>query len=76
MGPGSCPKCGMALEPVNITLDSVDDINPEYKDMLRRFWFSVPPSALLLGMMFFPKGILTLGSVWRRWFGHSHSAKA
>jgi P-type Cu+ transporter len=52
MGPGSCPKCGMALEPVNITLDSVDEINPEYKDMLRRFWFSVPPSAVLLGMMF------------------------
>ncbi len=53
MGPGSCPKCGMALEPVNVTLDSVSGINPEYKDMLRRFWFSVPPSAALLGMMFF-----------------------
>jgi P-type Cu+ transporter len=53
MGPGSCPKCGMALEPVSITLDSVDEINPEYKDMLRRFWFSVPPSAALLAMMFF-----------------------
>ncbi len=50
--PGSCPKCGMALEPVSITLDSMDEINPEYKDMLRRFWFSVPPTAVLLGMMF------------------------
>jgi P-type Cu+ transporter len=52
IGPGSCPKCGMALEPVNVTLDSVDEINPEYADMRRRFWFSVPPSAVLLGMMF------------------------
>ncbi len=52
IGPGSCPKCGMALEPVNITPDSVDEINPEYTDMRRRFWFSVPPSAVLLGMMF------------------------
>ncbi|MGA2211887.1 MAG: heavy metal translocating P-type ATPase [Bryobacteraceae bacterium] len=51
-GPGSCPKCGMTLEPVNITLDSVDEVNPEYKDMLRRFWLSVPPTAVLLGMMF------------------------
>jgi Cu+-exporting ATPase len=50
--PGSCPKCGMALEPVSITLDSMDEINPEYRDMLRRFWFSVPPTAVLLGMMF------------------------
>jgi Cu+-exporting ATPase len=50
--PGSCPKCGMALEPVSITLDSMDEINPEYKDMLRRFWFSVSPTAVLLGMMF------------------------
>jgi Cu+-exporting ATPase len=52
IGPGSCPKCGMALERVSVTLDSVDEINPEYKDMLRRFWFSVPPCAVLLGMMF------------------------
>jgi len=52
IGPGSCPKCGMALEPVSITLDSMDEINPEYTDMRRRFWFSVPPSAALLGMMF------------------------
>jgi P-type Cu+ transporter len=52
IGPGSCPKCGMALEPVSFTRESADEINPEYTDMLRRFWLSVPPSALLLGMMF------------------------
>jgi branched-chain amino acid transport system permease protein len=31
---------------------------------------------LMLGMMFFPKGIMTLGPVWRRWFGRSHPANA
>jgi Cu+-exporting ATPase len=35
--PGSCPICGMALEPRTITLD---DENPELKDMVRRFWVS------------------------------------
>jgi copper/silver-translocating P-type ATPase len=53
IGPGSCPKCGMALEPVSVTLDSVEEVNPEYAYMLRRFWLSVPPSVALLGLMFF-----------------------
>ena len=52
MGPGACPKCGMALEPVSFTRESVEEVNPEYIDMRRRFWLSVPPSAMLLGMMF------------------------
>ena len=38
-GPGSCPICGMALEPRAITLE--DDENPELRDMTRRFWVSV-----------------------------------
>ena len=40
IGPGSCPICGMALEPKEITLDAAPD--PEYIDMKRRFWISVP----------------------------------
>ncbi len=52
IGPGSCPICGMALEPVSFTRASADEVNPEYKDMLRRFWLSVPPSTVLLAMMF------------------------
>ncbi len=35
-GPGSCPICGMALEPVTVSLD--DEENPELVDMNRRFW--------------------------------------
>ncbi len=35
-GPGACPKCGMALEPVA----GGQDDNPELRDMTRRFWVS------------------------------------
>jgi Cu+-exporting ATPase len=38
-GPGSCPICGMALEPVTVSLDQEE--NPELKDMNRRFWIAV-----------------------------------
>jgi len=37
--PGSCPICGMALEPRTIQL--TDEENPELTDMRRRFWVSV-----------------------------------
>jgi len=37
--PGTCPKCGMALEPKNITAGAEDD--SELRDMTRRFWISV-----------------------------------
>ena len=33
--PGSCPKCGMALEPR--TVEVVEEANPEYRFMLKRF---------------------------------------
>ena len=43
-GPGSCPICGMALEPEEFSLETGPD--PEYIDMRRRFWvsaiFSIP----------------------------------
>ena len=34
--PGSCPICGMALEPRTVSLE--DQPNPELVDMTRRFW--------------------------------------
>jgi P-type Cu+ transporter len=40
IGPGSCPICGMALEPKEISLD--DSPDPEYIDMKRRFWIALP----------------------------------
>ena len=36
IGPGSCPICGMALEPV--TVSAVELPNEELLDMTRRFW--------------------------------------
>jgi P-type Cu+ transporter len=38
-GPGVCPKCGMALEPMAPTLEPEDD--PELADMTRRFRVSL-----------------------------------
>ncbi len=37
--PGSCPICGMALEPRVVTLE--EEENPELKDMKRRLWISL-----------------------------------
>jgi P-type Cu+ transporter len=39
--PGSCPKCGMTLEPL-IPEATADDDNPELRDFSRRFWWSLP----------------------------------
>jgi len=38
LGPGTCPICGMALEPEVFTLDTGP--NPELADMKRRFWIA------------------------------------
>jgi Cu+-exporting ATPase len=50
-GPGSCPICGMALEPELVTADSGP--NPELVDFKRRFWIglalTVPVFALEMG---------------------------
>ncbi|MGI9515694.1 MAG: heavy metal translocating P-type ATPase [Pirellulaceae bacterium] len=39
VGPGSCPICGMDLEPKFVTSDSDDD--SELRSMTRRFWIAV-----------------------------------
>ena len=46
IGPGACPKCGMALEPQTVTLE--DEANPELALMARRFWISLALTAPLL----------------------------
>ena len=46
--PGSCPICGMALEPT--TPQAGEAANPELADMTRRFWVGVVLSAPLLGI--------------------------
>jgi Cu+-exporting ATPase len=49
--PGACPICGMALEPVTVSLD---DKNPELEDMTRRFWIAAAFTAPLLAFMIWP----------------------
>jgi Cu+-exporting ATPase len=50
-GPGACPKCGMALEPMDVFAEVEAD--PEYDSMRRRFWVSAALSlpVLLLSML-------------------------
>ena len=43
--PGTCPKCGMTLEPVMPALEEED--NPELKDFTRRFWWSLPLTVIV-----------------------------
>jgi Cu+-exporting ATPase len=45
-GPGSCPICGMALEPRAVT--AAEEENPEQHDMTRRFWVAVAFAAPVL----------------------------
>ena len=40
VGPGTCPKCGMALEPLE-PVAADEGPNPELVDMTRRFWVSL-----------------------------------
>ena len=48
-GPGSCPICGMALEPVAMTLE--EQPNEELEDMTRRFQWSLVLTAPILAFM-------------------------
>ena len=51
IGPGTCPKCGMALEPMDILAEEQAD--PEYESMRKRFWVSVAFSLPLLVLSMF-----------------------
>jgi Cu+-exporting ATPase len=71
-GPGSCPICGMALEPQTVSLD--DEPNPELADMTRRFWIagalSLPVVALAMGDMVLGMGLGgRIDPRWTNWLG-------
>jgi P-type Cu+ transporter len=65
IGPGSCPKCGMALELLEPAAGD-EGPNPELVDMTRRFWVSVvltlPVLALAMGEMVAPSVTARLGA--------------
>jgi Cu+-exporting ATPase len=60
-GPGSCPICGMALEPLVVTLDEDDS---ELRDMTRRFWVSAGLTAPLVAFAMLRHA---LGVTWGNW---------
>jgi P-type Cu+ transporter len=67
VGPGSCPICGMALEPEQVSLDDAPD--PELIDMTRRFWIALvltlPVFAIEMGSHL---GLMSLvPPMWSNW---------
>jgi Cu+-exporting ATPase len=54
-GPGSCPICGMALEPMDVFAEVEAD--PEYDSMRLRFWVSAALSAPLLVLAMFGESV-------------------
>ena len=66
IGPGSCPICGMALEPELVTLDAAP--NPELADMSRRLWVGL---GLALPVIVLEMGGHLIGS--HRWIDQTLS---
>lgn len=70
-GPGTCPLCGMALEPMGIPADE-EGPNPELVDFSRRFWiglvFTVPVIVIAMGPL--------IGLPIKDWLDHRASAWA
>jgi P-type Cu+ transporter len=64
-GPGTCPICGMALEPIMPSLD--DGENPELIDFRRRFWWTLPLSLIVLAIAMFGHRITFVSTATRTW---------
>ncbi|MVA96301.1 heavy metal translocating P-type ATPase [Nitratireductor sp. CAU 1489] len=63
-GPGSCPKCGMALEPMGVPTGE-EGPNPELVDFTRRLWVS---GALSVPLLIIAMGPM-VGLPVREWLG-------
>jgi len=50
-GPGTCPRCGMALEPLMPSLE--DEEHPELRDFTRRFWSTLPLTIVVVVIAMF-----------------------
>src|SRR3984893_4377242 len=67
-GPGFCPICGMALEPIDVLADIEAD--PEYDSMRLRFWASTALSVPLLVLAMFGESLgLHLAPIALHWVG-------
>ncbi|MCA9283619.1 MAG: HAD-IC family P-type ATPase, partial [Phycisphaerales bacterium] len=67
VGPGDCPKCGMALEPLDPTAAHDDS---ELRDMTRRFWIAAALTAPLLAYVM---GNMLLGHPLESWISPAAS---
>ncbi|TXC68827.1 heavy metal translocating P-type ATPase [Sphingorhabdus soli] len=69
VGPGSCPICGMALEPETVSLS--DGPDPEYIDMRRRFWISagltLPLFVYAMGDLIPGQPLAGIAANWSQW---------
>ncbi len=63
--PGTCPICGMALEPEMPSLEEED--NPELRDFSRRFWWTLPLSLVVLVLAMFGHAFTFLSTAARTW---------
>jgi len=59
LGPGTCPKCGMALEPMDFIAARPDEVqrDPEYDSMRTRLWISAALSLPLLILSMFGEAL-------------------
>lgn len=63
--PGNCPKCGMTLEPVMPTLE--EDDNPELRDFQRRFWWTLPLTAVVFVLAMFGERLHLMDMAAQSW---------
>ncbi|MCS0709851.1 heavy metal translocating P-type ATPase [Massilia aurea] len=63
--PGNCPICGMALEPELPSLD--DEENPELVDFRRRFWWTLPLTAVVFALAMFGHVLFPAGVAGQNW---------
>ena len=71
-GPGTCPICGMALEPEMPSLE--DDDNPELRDFSHRFWWTLPLTLIVLALAMFGHRFTFLATETRTWIELALSA--
>ena len=72
VGPGTCPICGMALEPEMPSLE--DEENPELRDFSRRFWWTLPLTLAVLALAMFGQWLPGLSMTVRTWLELALSA--
>ena len=64
-GPGTCPICGMALEPEMPSLE--DEDNPELRDFSHRFWWTLPLTVIVLVLAMAGHNFAALPTATRTW---------